>query len=456
MSIGSIAGEAKHELGIGGNFDSVTQRSQGHATRPELEGEGEGEGESEQLIALQQYHIPMLRQLAARRLARPAASPAFSAHVPRRTFLSRRSDATSGRAVENLNIRRMSQQAEEYHRNRRIFLWCGTVAGVVSFIYTAYKLKQALSKPARLDANLPSSDPLAGPNGGADRKVVIHDEEGREIIPTGNSTVPTFPRTLHLPSYTGPKSSGSSPQGTPTITTPTTEYTLVGLGLRTVSFINLQVYVVGYYIATSDIAALQSALTKVINPMATTLVPGEREQLRSLLLDPAEGERMWDELLRSGIPARSAFRVVPVRDTDFHHLRDGFVRAIQGRVPAMPGAAEDEAFGEAMRQFRAVFNRGSVPKRKELLLVRDETGRLSIAYDGGGGAKEGGKQNGRNLIGVVEDERVSRALWLNYLAGKKVASEPARKNVVEGIMEFVARPVGTVATQVVPVVNTKI
>ncbi|GAB1314756.1 Altered inheritance of mitochondria protein 18 mitochondrial [Madurella fahalii] len=402
----------------------------------------------------------MLRQSAIRRFARPAASPAYRAHVPRRTFLSRRSDAASGRAVENLNIQRMSQQAEEYHRNRRIFLWCGTVAGVVSFIYTAYKLKQALSKPVKLDANLPSSNPLAGPNGGSDRKVVIHDEEGREIVPTGNSTVPTFPRTLDLPSYTGPivSSTDTSPQSAPaTTTTPTTEYTLVGLGLRTVSFINLQVYVVGYYIATADIAALQSALTKKINPIATTLVPGEREQLRALLLDPAEGERTWDELLRSGIPARSAFRVVPVRDTDFHHLRDGFVRAIQGRAPALSGAAEDEAFGEAMRQFRAVFNRGSVPKRKELLLVRDETGRLSIAYDGGsGGKKEGGKQTGRNLIGVVEDERVSRALWLNYLAGKKVASEPARKDIVEGIMEFVERPVGTVATQVVPVVSTKI
>lgn len=451
MSIGSLAGEAKHELGIGGNFNTVTQ---------DLWSCNTARARKRRRIAHSPaaYHITMLRQLALRRLARPAASPAFRAHVPRRTFLSRRSDATSGRAVENLNIRRMSQQAEEYHRNRRIFLWCGTVAGVISFIYTAYKLKQALSKPARLDANLPSSDPLAGRNGGADRKVVIHDEEGREIVPTGNSTVPTFPRTLHLPSYTGPlSSSGSSPQSTPTITTPTTEYTLVGLGLRTVSFINLQVYVVGYYVATSDIAALQSALTKEINPMATTLVPSEREQLRSLLLDPAEGERMWDELLRRRIPARSAFRVVPVRDTDFHHLRDGFVRAIKGRIPAIPGAAEDEAFGEAMRQFRAVFNRGSVPKRKELLLVRDETGRLSIAYDGGAGAKkEGGKQSGKNLIGVVEDERVSRALWLNYLAGKKVASEPARKNIVEGIMEFVERPVGTVATQVVPVVNTKI
>jgi hypothetical protein len=52
-------------------------------------------------------------------------------------------------------------------------------------------------------------------------------------------------------------------------------------------------------------------------------------------------------------------------------------------------------------------------------------------------------------LGGVHDERLSRAVWLNYLAGKTVASEGARKSIIEGIMEFVERPVGAVATQVV-------
>ncbi|KAK4096933.1 chalcone isomerase [Parathielavia hyrcaniae] len=402
----------------------------------------------------------MLRHPPVRRLARPlTAATAFRVQNPRRTLFSSRNERRSGRAVENLNLQRLSRQSEDYYRNRRIFLWSGTVAGFISFIYTAWKLKVALSNPTKLDTNLPSSESLVAP-GAADRKVVVHDEEGREIVPTGNSTVPTFPRTIDLPSYTSPitTTSPTSPDAPTTkqmltSASGTTEYTLVGLGLRTVTFLGLQVYVVGYYVATSDIAALQSALTRKVNPIATTLVPSERGQLRAALLDPAEGERTWDELLAAGVPARSAFRVVPVRDTDFHHLRDGFVRAVQARAGAETVA--DDAFGESMRQFRAAFNRGSVPKRKELLLVRDETGQLSIAYDGGSSKKEGGSAPGRQLVGIVEDERVSRALWLNYLAGKKVASEPARKNIVEGIMEFVERPVGTVASQVVPVVNVQ-
>ena len=400
----------------------------------------------------------MFRQSAFHGLARPAATllPPVPVRVPRRTLFARRARgraaARSGRAVERINLDRMSQEAEDYHRHRQAFLWCGAIAGVVSFFYTAYKLKLELDKgPTKLDSGLPPTDPLVAPSA-ADRKVVVHDEEGREIVPTGNSTVPSFPRTLDLPSDTGIATSanGSSLPATQTITSPSgdkTEYTLVGLGLRTVTFVNIQVYVVGYYVATADIAALQNALTKKVNPIATTLVPDERASLRGALLDPAEGEQTWDGLLAAGIPARSAFRVVPVRDTDFHHLRDGFVRAIQARAGAETMA--DDSFGEAMRVFRAAFNRGSVPKRKELLLVRDEKGRLSISYDAGTAGKKEGVPAGRQLIGVVEDERVSRALWLNYLAGKKVASEPARKSIVEGIMEFVERPVGTVASQVV-------
>ncbi|KAK3326144.1 chalcone-flavanone isomerase-domain-containing protein [Apodospora peruviana] len=399
----------------------------------------------------------MLRQPAAalrRNLRRPIAEGtttprARTSDTPRRTFLSRRDAKETGRPVENLNLGRLSQKSQEYERNRRVFLWSGAIAGIVSFCYTAYKLKQEISKPAKFD-----SDPSAPGADAADRKVVIHDEDGREIVATGNSTVPTFPRTIELPSYTAPgqaTSPSSDPLQTPALSLSgaTTEYTLVGLGLRTVTFIGIQVYVVGYYVATADIAALQSALVKTVNPIATTLVAGERDGLRGRLLDPVEGEQTWDELLARGIPARSAFRVVPVRDTDFHHLRDGFVRAIQGR--AGPAAASDEIFGEAMRQFRAIFNRGSVQKRKELLLVRDEAGKLSIAFDDGakGGKKKEEAAGSRKLIGIVDDERVSRALWLNYLAGKNVASEPARKNIVEGIMEFVERPVGTVATQVV-------
>jgi len=344
-------------------------------------------------------------------------------------------------------VGRLTRHRKDYDQSRTAFLTAGVVAGVVAFGYTAWRLKAALDNPARLDS--PTDPPTSAD--GPRRKVVIHAEDGREMVPTGNSTVPTFPRTIDVPEFAAapaPPSSGPT-LAVPSVTGPvTTQYTLVGLGLRTVSFLGIQVYVVGFYVATSDIASLQSRLVKNINPLATALVSGEKEELRRALNDPVQGETTWDELLREGIPPRSLFRVVPVRDTDFHHLRDGFVRAVQARsqqtspVPGTGGSSDREGLDDSMRQFRQIFNRGKVPKKKELLLVREGDGSLSIVYDDG-------SSRDKQLLGTVGDERISRALWLNYLAGRKVASEPARQSIVEGIIEFVERPTGTVAAQVV-------
>ncbi|KAI0546912.1 chalcone-flavanone isomerase [Xylaria curta] len=366
---------------------------------------------------------PLLRSLARTRCLQKHPSP-----VQRRTFL--RNQGSSGRAVENINVNRMRNDSYEYHMRRRNFMLCGAIASSIATFYTAYLLYVAVRKPKKLDSGLPDKvDPFTT-DAGSKRKTVVHDAEGREIVPTGNSVVPMFPRLLDL--AVGAEEGQEKVNGV--------EYTLVGLGVRTVTFIGIQVYMVGYYIATQDIAAIQARLIKEINPIATTLVSSEKDTLRHALLDPEQGEKLWNSILQEVRP-RSVFRIVPVRDTDFHHLRDGFVRAITARSQGNNAQFGDEAFGAAMRDFKLLFNRGKVPKTREMLLFRDAAGRLTVTYDDG--------KTGMGSIGRVEDERVSRLLWLNYLAGKQVASEPARTNIVDGIMEFVERPIGTVAARVI-------
>ena len=398
---------------------------------------------------------PLTRGLARRPLLTPRASPGAicprCSHTIRRGLMARSREKPSRRAeLDALNVNRLAAQYAEYHRTRQQALAAGAVAGVISIIYVCWKISQKLREDngggaTLLDSSLPPGDPVYDHT----RKVVKHDENGREVVATGNSYVPEFPRTVELPDFgrTSSQPEESDRAAGNGVTAPTlivppsaasgTEYTLVGLGTRSVSFLGINVYVLGFYIATQDIADLQQHLVRKISPIASTLVASEKDDLRAKLVDPVEGEQIWDELLRAGIPARSMVRVVPVRDTDFHHLRDGFVRAIQ----AHEGKAKDEEFGEAMREFKRIFNRGKVPKQKELLMLRDKAGKLTLVYDEG-------KSSGRELIGTVRDERISRALWMNYLGGKKVASEEAKTSIVNGIMGFVERPVGTVATQV--------
>ena len=261
-----------------------------------------------------------------------------------------------------------------------------------------------------------------------------------EQIPTGTSTIPTFPKTIHL-------SSVAPPAGSTIFSADEQEYQLIGLGIRTVSFLGIQVYVVGLYIAIPDIAALQQRLVRVIDPVASTLVPNEKSKLRDILLDPERGEEVWNSVLQDG-GIRSALRIVPTRNTDFMHLRDGWVRGITARTQSFAAkgvtAFSDETFGASLTEFKQIWGGGprkNVPKGETLVLTRDGVGRMAAWYE---------DKKGVSLrIGGLEDERVSRLIWLGYLGGKTVSSEGARRSVVEGVMDFVERPVGTVATQVV-------
>ena len=286
---------------------------------------------------------------------------------------------------------------------------------------------------------------------------------------TGASAVPWFPRVIRLPregredAKTAALPAGVGDSGE--------EYHLLGLGVRTVSFLRIQVYVVGLYVAASDLAALQAAFVRRAADVeaASALVPSEKERLREMLLDARESEVCWDGILReAGI--RSVIRVVPTKSTEWSHLRDGWVRAVEGRgkrrredVEAkfdgvkgntealLTGLDVDEQFGENVGKFKAIFSAGKrkgLAKGKAILLERDARGKLTTWVQGKSDQeKEFGE--GFELMGELDDERISRLIWLGYLAGPKPSSPAARDSVVDGVIEAVGRPIGTVETKVV-------
>lgn len=283
---------------------------------------------------------------------------------------------------------------------------------------------------------------------GRERKVIVQrigeePEERTDVVETGTSSVPTFPRVIDFADSVEEieklQHEGGRQGGLPGVDdNALTEYQLLGLGIRTVSFLGIQVYVVGVYVATDDIAKLQAKLVRRITSTGSTLVAGEKEKLKAMLLDPEQGLEIWDDILRTG-SIRSCVRIVPVRNTDFHHMRDAWVRLVTSKAQTNKAEYGDEQFGLAVSHFKQLFAKGSIPKGKEILLNRKRNGKLAIWYDDGHQPKR---------LGQVEDERIGRAVWLNYLAGKTVASEPARRSIVDGLIEFVERPIGTVATKI--------
>jgi hypothetical protein len=268
-----------------------------------------------------------------------------------------------------------------------------------------------------------------------------------ELVPTGSSYIPHFPKTIMLPNSHDPSSERSV-------------YSLLGLGIRKVSFLNIQVYVVGFYVKNSSLQTLQSALTHYINPEASALILEEKGNLKSALLDPEESRKLWEQILydkQSGID--TAIRVVPVRNTDFNHLRDGWITGITNRIQeatARQKAAkgigtesstdsnfEDEGMGLAMREFKSMLTgRGKAPKGSVILLTRRGDGELEVLQ------QRDPEKGTVESIGIVKDERVSNLIWLGYLGGQNVSSKDARNNIAEGAVSLAERPVGTAENQI--------
>ena len=104
-----------------------------------------------------------------------------------------------------------------------------------------------------------------------------------------------------------------------------------------------------------------------------------------------------------------------------------------------------------MGYFKKVFGGRKLGKGKALLLGRAGNGELRAWVEEGDEKLQDSALEQDNYmvpLGGVQDERISRLVWLGYLAGDNVASEGARKSIVEGVVELGARPIGTVETRV--------
>jgi hypothetical protein len=287
------------------------------------------------------------------------------------------------------------------------FAATGAVACMIAIWVLATSVELPPNNAEKLEAPHPTTERFSGKD-----VVIVGDTGNSEAVTTGTSTVPTFPKKMDLLAD-GKKA----------------EYQLLGLGIRTVSFLRIQVYVAGLYVATEDLPALLGTLGTQSPPNTPP------HALRALLLDADKSDEVWSRVLKAG-GFRTLWRIVPTRSTDFMHLRDGWVRGItaRSRAAAGPDEFDGEEFRAAVGRFKALFAaRKTLPRGRTLLLMRDERGALEARCEGAEGAE------GWVVMGRVEDERIGRLVWGGYLGGGKVSSEGVRASVVEGLVELVGR-----------------
>jgi len=366
------------------------------------------------------------------------------------------------------------EEKRQFHLRRMRFAGMGLLLSMGGLAMVLFNLdldgiEQAEEKRRRggqqLDASNEANASFQGREihvigAGEDKRIVAQGGSGDdiELVETGTSHVPHFPRTIYLPSSSSSPAAGPDVVGTaepnapgnPGNTANQEEYTLIGLGIRSVMWI--QVYVVGMYVRTKDITTLQEKLVHNINSTASTLIPSEKGGLRDKLTDAEESREFWTGLLReSGV--KTAWRISPTRNTDFGHLRDGFVNGINARKAearklTQGGETEydSEDFGNAVQNLKGIFSGGKAPKESVLILARNDVGKLDVLFQ----AKPDGKRRAEmEHMGSVADERISRLVWLGYLAGEKVSSPGARDGVVDGCVAFASRPIGSIETRVI-------
>ncbi|PFH53374.1 hypothetical protein AMATHDRAFT_137727, partial [Amanita thiersii Skay4041] len=175
--------------------------------------------------------------------------------------------------------------------------------------------------------------------------------------------------------------------------------TLVGLGVRTVSFLGIKVYSVGFY------ADLNDPTLKIPKDMLP------EEKIKHLVRNTA-----------------CVVRIVPTRSTSYTHLRDAFMRALQSRMTKAKaeGALTEEqaqAIASPMRKLKSIFPNSSLSKH--------------AAFDVFLTAPMLSKQ--RTLVfrdlGAIESDWVATELVLHYFEGN--APSPAlKKSVLEKLETF--------------------
>lgn len=184
---------------------------------------------------------------------------------------------------------------------------------------------------------------------------------------------------------------------------------LVALGMRSVTFISFKVYAVGIYVPTK----YESQIGKTVR----TWMKESGKSAVELLEDKQTSQEMVAAMSEK---LNYTIRITPVRNTDFGHLRDGFVKTILAN-PLAKVKREEVSVG--VEQLRNAFQgfKGSVPKNHSLYLV-SENSTITMHYEG---------KNGKvKTLGKITEPSISQVLLVLYLSSAKPISEQLRKDFV--------------------------
>ncbi|KAI0076277.1 hypothetical protein K474DRAFT_1663261 [Panus rudis PR-1116 ss-1] len=214
------------------------------------------------------------------------------------------------------------------------------------------------------------------------RAIYLDAEPKVDDVTVDQATSIAFPNTLRIPSKA-----------------PLPTFKLVGVGVRTVSFLGIKVYSVGFY---ADLDNPKLNIPKSASP-----------------------EEKIDHIVRN---SACVMRIIPTRSTSYGHLRDGFIRALQARMVLCRQrgtlSQEEEAAAQSpLRKFKSMFPNAPLAKHTplDILLTAPEPGapRTLIVRD----------------LGAIQNDWLATEFFLAYFEGAGI-SPPLKVSVTERIKEL--------------------
>ncbi|KAF9153800.1 hypothetical protein DFQ26_000441 [Actinomortierella ambigua] len=185
---------------------------------------------------------------------------------------------------------------------------------------------------------------------------------------------------------------------------------LLGLGVRKITFLQVQVYVVGLYAKVTDLDDHNSRLRTI---------PEIQKFQRD---DRQSADEAYRAMVRA--PVELVLRIAPVRNTNGPHLRDGFTRALtQAAKDQKLESVENEDAIDGIMEFKNLFPKGKVDVGSALVFRKHADGIMTIEFDG-------------ETLGTVKNEWVIENFFMGYLQSKKPMSPKARESIGNGIHDL--------------------
>lgn len=330
-------------------------------------------------------------------------------HAPRRFLTARSGSSTGGSSASACG------QEATFQSSRT--LWIGATATVIGSMALMAALEDGgiLNRGVYADAaDRTASDRLRG-------KDIIIGKDGTEEPHIDPSTKTKLPRRLASP--VSLQSAGDGEDAKP--------FVIVASGVRTVSFLRIQVYVASLYLDEAEWQRFTSS-----RPASASSSQTLEELLRSAL--------------EAGVPA--VLKITPVRNTDFAHLRDGFARAIQSRLkyarkgPSPPSSEQEEALAISTQHLKECFPKTSLKKGENLDIVFSASksaapSSVTAAAARAVGGVDVSLEHGGKVLGTVRydsncgDLDVGKLLLQAYAAEKEAVSDEFKRALEQKLIQ---------------------